>query len=97
MRLSLIALPLVLGACAFEGNIGHSGYAGLPFMGGYRSDVDQCRHVGEDAFTRQYLRRGADLVACPVDMEGKAMFERQVAAYTVAEVPDYTLYSIRRR
>jgi len=69
----------------------------LPFFGaGYRVEGDQCRRIGEDAYTNQFLDDSADLVGCPADYEGLGVFVTETGAVQVAEQDGYTLYSIPR-
>lgn len=70
----------------------------LPFFGdGYRAEGDQCRRVGEDAFTNQFLDDAADLVGCPADMENLGVFITETGAILVAQVGDVNLYTVPLR
>ena len=70
----------------------------LPLFGdGYRAEGDQCRRVGEDAFTNQFLDDSADLVACPDGMENLGVFALDTGGVEVARVPGYVLYSVPLR
>lgn len=69
----------------------------LPFFGdGYRAEGDQCRAIGEDAYTNQFLDDSADLVGCSADYEGLGVFVTETGAVQVAEKDGYILYSIPR-
>ena len=69
----------------------------LPFFGdGYRAEGDQCRRIGEDAYTNQFLDDSADLVGCPADYEGLGVFVADTWAVPVAERDGYILYSVPR-
>ena len=70
----------------------------LPFFGnGYRAEGDQCRNIGEDAFTNQFLDDAADLVGCPEGMENLGVFLTDTNAQEVARKDGYILYSVPRR
>ena len=67
----------------------------LPLFGpGYRADGDQCRRVGENAFTGEFLDDAADLVACPEDMENLGVFAIDTGGVEVARTQGYVLYSV---
>lgn len=67
----------------------------LPFFGdGYRAEGDQCRRVGENDFTGQYLDHTADLVGCPADMENLGVFAIDTGGVQVAETEGYVLFSV---
>jgi hypothetical protein len=70
----------------------------LPFFGtGYRAEGDQCRRVGENDFTNQFLDDAADLVGCPADMENLGVFVTETGAILVATVGDTNLYTVPLR
>jgi hypothetical protein len=70
----------------------------LPFFGtGYRAEGDQCRRVGENDFTNQFLDDAADLVGCPADMENLGVFVTETGAILVAEVGETNLYTVPLR
>ena len=86
---ALLLLPL-LAACATTAPAPE-----LPFFGdGYRAEGDQCRRVGENEFTNQFLDDAADLVGCPADMENLGVFLLDTNAQLVAQVGDVNLYSV---
>lgn len=66
----------------------------LPMMGSYRAEGDQCRRVGESAYTNQFLDDAADLVACPEDYEGLGVFVTETGGVEVDRVGGYVLYSV---
>ncbi len=67
----------------------------LPFFGdGYRAKGDQCRRVGENEFTNQFLDDAADLVGCPEDMENLGVFALDTGGVEVARVDGFVLYSV---
>ncbi|MEM7473027.1 MAG: hypothetical protein AAF340_16890 [Pseudomonadota bacterium] len=67
----------------------------LPFFGdGYRAEGDQCRQLGEDAFTGEFLDHTADLVGCPEDMENLGVFITETGAIEVARKDGYILFSV---
>lgn len=90
-------LPLLLvTACAPAASTGPA--IELPlFAAGYRADGDQCRRVGESAFTVEFLDDAADLVACPADMENLGVFPLDTGGVEVARTPNYVLYSVPTR
>jgi hypothetical protein len=72
--------------------------ADLPFFGdGYRAEGDQCRRVGENDFTNQFLDDAADLVGCPAGMENLGVFVTETGAILVAQVGGTNLYSVPLR
>ncbi|PRY23614.1 hypothetical protein CLV78_104105 [Aliiruegeria haliotis] len=95
MRLPiLLALPAFLMACETPA----PATSDLPLFGnGYRADGDQCRRVGENGYTNQFLDDAADLVACPEDYEGVGVFVTDTGAVQVAAYQGYILYSVPRR
>ncbi|WP_242494139.1 hypothetical protein [Salipiger sp. IMCC34102] len=83
-------LPLALAAaCAVP-----TPYQLPLFGGGYRAEGDQCRRVGEDVYTNQFLGDASDLVACPAGMENLGVFALDTGGQEVARVPGYVLYSV---
>lgn len=67
----------------------------LPFFGdGYRAEGDQCRRLGEDAYTNQFLDDAADLVGCPEDMENLGVFALDTGGIEVARRDGFVLYSV---
>jgi hypothetical protein len=93
-RLLLLPLAFSLTACTPP----EPATSELPFFGnGYRADGDQCRRVGEDAFTNQFLSDAADLVGCPADMENLGVFVTETGAVLVATVGGTNLYSVPLR
>jgi hypothetical protein len=92
--MTIAATALALSACAPEPISGTT----LPFFGdGYRVMGDQCRRIGEDDFTNQFLGDAADLVGCPVGMENLGVFETDTGATEVARKDGYVLYSVPTR
>ncbi len=70
----------------------------LPLFGdGYRAEGDQCRRVGENAVTNEFLDDAADLVACPEDMENLGIFPIDTGGVEVARLQGYVLYSVPTR
>ena len=89
-----LALPLVLAAAACT-PVPAPAPEPLPIFGdGYRADGDQCRRVGENAFTNQFLDDAADLVACPEDMENLGVFALDTGGVEVARTQGFVLYSV---
>ena len=67
----------------------------LPFFGdGYRAEGDQCRRIGENDFTNQFLDDMADLVGCPEDMENLGVFVIDTGAVEVGRKDGFVLYSV---
>ena len=90
---SVIALSLT--ACTSDNAVSDTG---LPFFGdGYRAEGDQCRRIGENEFTNQFLDDAADLVGCPVDMENLGVFVTETGAVEVGRKDGYILYSVPLR
>ncbi|MFD0978820.1 hypothetical protein [Tropicimonas aquimaris] len=88
----LLALSPLLLACTSEPE---TTTIELPLFGdGYRADGDQCRRVGESAYTNQFLDDAADLVACPEDMENLGVFAIDTGGVEVDRVGGYVLYSV---
>lgn len=93
-RLLLLPVALTLAACTPPEPAAQE----LPFFGnGYRAEGDQCRRVGEDAFTNQFLSDAADLVGCPSGMENLGVFVTETGAVLVATVGGTNLYTVPRR
>lgn len=68
----------------------------MRFLGGYRSDDDNCEKVGESSFTVNFLDDAADLVACPTGSADDASL-RSSGATVATQTTSYTLYSVSRR
>ena len=67
----------------------------MPFFGeGYRFEGDQCKRIGENSATNQYLDHTADLVGCPENMEAISAFVVDTGAIEVARIQGYVVYSI---
>ena len=93
----LALLPLLLAACD-PVPVAVPVDDPLPLFGpGYRADGDQCRRVGENAFTGEFLDDAADLVACPEDMENLGVFAIDTGGVEVARTQGYVLYSVSVR
>ncbi|MFV2053543.1 hypothetical protein [Aliiroseovarius sp. YM-037] len=91
-RIILSALPVaILAACQPTPT-----EEGLPLLAGYRDPADQCRIVGENDFTNQFLDDSADLVGCPENYEGIGVFMREVDETEVARTQGYVLFSVSR-
>lgn len=93
MRLFLsLTAAIAMTACAQQEPI--TGTT-LPFFGdGYRAKGDQCRRVGENNYTNQFLDDAADLVGCPEDMENLGMFALDTGGVEVARIDGFVLYSV---
>lgn len=91
----LCSAALVLSACNTTPT--PSDAAPLPFFGdGYRAEGDQCRRIGEDEFTNQFMDDSADLVGCPTDYEGLGPFVVETGAVAIHVTQGFTLYSVPR-
>lgn len=89
--ITLTTTALALTACAPAPITGTT----LPFFGdGYRAKGDQCRRIGEDDFTGEFLDHTADLVGCPEDMENLGVFVTDTGAVEVARKDGFVLYSV---
>ncbi|MFV0360762.1 MAG: hypothetical protein ACK5IR_13530 [Tropicimonas sp.] len=71
--------------------------ASLQLMGGNRDPADQCRRVGENAYTNQFLGDASDLVACPSDYEGAGVFVTETGAIEVDRIGGHILYTVPTR
>lgn len=69
----------------------------LVFVRGYRSTGDDCRLVGESAFTVDFLDDAADLVACSTGSTDMASLMAETGAPILTQTNSYTLFSIPRR
>ena len=61
---------------------------------GYRGADDPCRRAGSTEYTAPMLRADADLVACPIDFEGRPAFQRTTGASEMGRTSEYVLYSV---
>jgi hypothetical protein len=68
----------------------------LLLLGGFRDPADQCRIVGETAFTNQFLDHTSTLVGCPEDYEGTGVFVTETGAVRVGETQGYELFTVPR-
>ena len=92
--LILTATALALAACTQRPITGTT----LPFFGdGYRVMGDQCRSIGEDDYTNQFLGDASDLVGCPEGMENLGVFVTDTGGVEVARKDGYVLYSVPTR
>ncbi|WP_299986920.1 hypothetical protein [uncultured Ruegeria sp.] len=93
MRCVILAVTaLSLSACVSNQTVADTD---LPFFGdGYRDEGDQCRRIGEDDFTNQFLDDAADLVGCPEDMENLGVFIIDTGAVEVGRKDGFILYSV---
>ncbi len=90
----LITATALLAACAMEDPMPLP-ETDLPFFDeGYRAEGDQCRQLGEDGFTGEFLDHTADLVGCPEGMENLGVFIADTDAQEVARKDGYILYSV---
>ena len=69
----------------------------LVFVRGYRSAGDDCRLVGESAFTVDFLDDAADLVACPTGSAAMASLMAETGAPMITQTNSYTFFSIPYR
>lgn len=69
----------------------------LVFVRGYRSPSDECRLVGESAFTVDFLDDAADLVACPTGSAAMASLVAETGAQTLTQTNSFTLFSLPYR
>ncbi|MDJ0629396.1 MAG: hypothetical protein QNJ44_14145 [Rhodobacter sp.] len=68
--------------------------AELRFGGSYRFANDPCRRVGETAVTAPFLDDRADLVACPVEYEGRGRFAIDNTATEAVRTENWVVYSV---
>ena len=69
----------------------------ITLLGGYRDPADQCRRVGETAYTNQFLDDAADLVGCPEGAENLGVFVTETGAREVDRFGGFILYSVPLR
>lgn len=69
----------------------------LPMRGGYRSDDDPCRVVGESAETVNFLDHTATLLGCPEAYSGIAELLLSSGGKDVARLHGYVLISVPNR
>lgn len=69
----------------------------LFFVRGYRGPGDDCRLVGESAFTADFLDDASDLVACSTGSADMASLMAETGAPILTQTNSYTLFSIPRR
>ena len=69
----------------------------LNFVRGYRSVADECRLVGETAFTFDFLDDAADLVACPTGSEAMASLQAETGAPVITQTNSFSFFSIPYR
>ena len=69
----------------------------LVFVRGYRSAGDDCRLVGESAFTVDFLDDAADLVACPTGSATMASLMAETGAQMLTQTNSFTFFSIPYR
>lgn len=104
MTYRILPAVLLLAACDPMGGASDGGFAlppetatsePLPFFGdGYRAPGDQCRRIGENAFTNQFLDDAADFVGCPEDMENLGVFVADTGAIAVGRTQGTVLFSV---
>ena len=68
--------------------------AGLRFGGSYRFANDPCRRVGETELTAAFIDRQADLVACPIDYEGRGRFAIDSLSTERLRTENWVVYSV---
>ncbi|WP_234999608.1 hypothetical protein [Roseovarius albus] len=93
MRTVILSLTaLSISACTSDQTVSDTD---LPFFGGgYRAEGDQCRRIGENEFTNQFLDDAANLVGCPEDMENLGVFVTDTGADEVGRKDGYILFSV---
>jgi len=69
----------------------------LVFVRGYRGPADDCKLVGESAFTADFLDDAADLVACPTGSASMESLMAETGAQMVTQTNSLTLFSIPYR
>lgn len=66
----------------------------LVFVHGYRGAADECKLVGETAFTIDFLDDAADLVACPTGSAAMASLMVETGATMVTQTKSFTFFRI---
>jgi hypothetical protein len=69
----------------------------LVLVRGYRNTGDECRLVGETAFTVSFLDDAADLVACPTGSTAMASLMVETGAPIITQTNSFTFFSIPNR
>ena len=67
---------------------------GLRLGNGYRAADDQCRRAGVTELTAPFASTESDLVACPIDFEGRPAFIRATSAREVTRTAEYVVYTV---
>lgn len=91
IRHAALAAVVLAGACD---HLAAARPEPLPLGAGFRDPADQCRVVGETAFTNQFLDDSSTLVGCPEDYEGTGVFMTETGATQVAEAQGYLLFTV---
>jgi hypothetical protein len=79
-----------------QADTGASGPSAGPLRigGGYRAPDDACRRTGVTDLTAPFASSENDLVACPVDFEGRPAFIQGTKAREVTRTADWVVYSV---
>ena len=94
--LSCVAIATACSDPTFVGGISEPDPE-LVFVRGYRSAGDDCRLVGESAFTVDFLDDAADLVACPTGSAAMASLMAETGAPIITQTNSYSFFSIPYR
>lgn len=62
--------------------------------GGYRNPQDPCKRADVTALTAEFASPETDLVACPVDFDGRPAFIRATAAREATRTSEWVVYII---
>ncbi|MEL7114165.1 MAG: hypothetical protein AAGP08_01010 [Pseudomonadota bacterium] len=62
--------------------------------GGYRGADDPCRRAGATALTEPFISTETDLVACPVDFDGRPAFIQSTSAREATRTPEWVIYNV---
>jgi hypothetical protein len=69
----------------------------LVLVRGYRGPADDCKLVGESAFTADFLDDAADLVACPTGSDAMASLMAETGAAIITPTTSFSRFSLPSR
>ncbi len=61
---------------------------------GYRGSDDPCRRVGVTDLTEPYYNIEEDLVGCPIDFDGRPMFQIKTGGREVTRTEEWVIYRV---
>jgi len=69
----------------------------LVFVRGYRGPADDCKLLGESAFTTDFLDDDADLVACSTGSAEMASLMEEAGTAIITQTNSFTFFSVPYR